>query len=110
MTSALQLPISQSITIHNPGKGRNFIEQKKKTYHYFIWISLLIGVFFAFLFAVAGDLSVNGDTTMLFLYIPVAPVCTGVILSRLYRTRDKLLARIGALEASIEELKEAQKQ
>ena len=47
---------------------------------------------------------------MLFLYIPVAPVCTGVNLSRLYRTRVKLLARIGALEASIEELKEAQKQ
>lgn len=86
------------------------MEQKRKYYDYCIWISLLIGVFFAFLFAVAGDLSVNGDTTMLFLYIPVAPVCTGVILSRLYRTRDNLLDRIGALEASIEELKEAQKQ
>ena len=86
------------------------MEQKRKYYDYCIWISLLIGVFFAFLFAVAGDLSVNGDTTMLFLYIPVVPVCTGVILSRLYRTRDNLLDRIGALEASIKELKEAQKQ
>lgn len=86
------------------------MEQKRKYYDYCIWISLLIGVFFAFLFAVAGDMSVNGDTTMLFLYIPVVPVCTGVILSRLYRTRDNLLDRIGALEASIEELKEAQKQ
>ncbi len=86
------------------------MEQKRKYYDYCIWISLLIGVFIAFLFAVAGDLSVNGDTTMLFLYIPVVPVCTGVILSRLYRTRDNLLDRIGALEASIEELKEAQKQ
>lgn len=86
------------------------MEQKRKYYDYCIWISLLIGVFIAFLFAVAGDLSVNADTTMLFLYIPVVPVCTGVILSRLYRTRDKLLDRIGTLEASIEELKEAQKQ
>ena len=85
------------------------MEQKRKYYDYCIWISLLIGVFIAFLFAVAGDLSVNEDTTMLFLYIPVVPVCTGVILSRLYRTRDKLLDRIGTLEASIEELKEAQK-
>ena len=49
------------------------MEQKRKYYDYCIWISLLIGVFFAFLFAVAGDLSVNGDTTMLFLYIPARP-------------------------------------
>ena len=90
-------------------------QKKKQTYSRYIWIALLVGFGIAYLVTyIAAFMGQGGRyhtsiATMLFFLIILVVGCVGFLLSRLYRARDQLLDRIGALEASIQELKEVQK-